>query len=51
MKQNYDDIINLSRPKSNRVKMSLKNRAAQFASFKSLSTHSENDNFNKNNKL
>ena len=30
---NYDDIINLSRPKSNHPKMSLYQRSAQFASF------------------
>ena len=32
----YDDIINLSRPKSNHPKRPITARAAQFASFKSL---------------
>lgn len=35
----YQDIINLSRPKSKRPKMSRMNRAAQFAPFAALSGH------------
>lgn len=34
--RNYDDIINLSRPKSNHPKMSLYQRSAQFAPFAAL---------------
>lgn len=37
----YNDIINLSRPKSNRPSMSLIDRAAQFGSFQALTGHSE----------
>jgi len=33
---NYDDIINIKRPLSSRVKMSLNDRAAQFAPFAAL---------------
>ena len=38
---NYDDIINLKRPISKRERMSLENRAAQFAPFSALSGYSE----------
>ncbi len=37
----YQDIINLKRPKSNHEKMSIINRAAQFAPFAALSGHDE----------
>ena len=37
----YDDIINLSRPKSTHPKMSLLDRAAQFAPFAALTTHGD----------
>lgn len=37
----YDDIINLERPISKRCKMSLENRAAQFAPFSALSGYNE----------
>ena len=33
---NYDDIINLSRPKSNHSKLSIEQRAVQFAPFAAL---------------
>lgn len=33
---NYDDIINLSRPKSNHKHMSIESRAAQFSPFSAL---------------
>ena len=38
---NYDDIINLSRPKSNRPSMPIDARAAQFAPFSALTGYSE----------
>lgn len=34
----YDDIINLSRPKSNHPKMSIEQRSAQFAPFAALTS-------------
>ena len=34
----YDDIINLSRPKSNHLKMSIEQRSAQFAPFAALTS-------------
>lgn len=34
----YDDIINLSRPKSNHSKMSIEQRSAQFAPFAALTS-------------
>lgn len=37
----YSDIINLSRPKSKRLPMSLHDRAAQFAPFAALSGYEE----------
>lgn len=37
----YDDIINLNRPKSIHPKMSLYDRAAQFAAFAALTTHGD----------
>ena len=37
----YDDIINLSRPKSNRPPMSIDARAAQFAPFSALTGYNE----------
>ena len=37
----YDDIVNLSRPKSNRPSMSIEARAAQFAPFSALTGYSE----------
>ena len=37
----YDDIINLSRPKSNRPSMSIDARAAQFAPFSALTGYNE----------
>ena len=37
----YDDIINLDRPKSRRIAMSIENRAAQFAPFSALSGYNE----------
>lgn len=37
----YEDIINLKRPKSKHPKMTLTNRAAQFAPFAALSGHGE----------
>ena len=37
----YDDIINLERPISKRCKMSLENRAAQFAPYAALSGHAQ----------
>lgn len=36
MINNYNDIINLSRPVSKRPKMSLEQRSAQFAPFAAL---------------
>jgi hypothetical protein len=41
MNDNYDDIINLPRPKSMRQPMPLINRAAQFAPFAALNGHSD----------
>lgn len=38
---NYDDIINLKRPDSKREKMSINDRAAQFAPFSSLQGYEE----------
>ena len=38
---NYDDIIDIERPKSMRPKMSLKDRGAQFAPFAALTGHKE----------
>jgi len=35
----YEDIINLSRPKSNREKMSMSDRAAQFSPFAAVVGH------------
>ena len=40
-KHNYDDIINLNRPKTHRKQMSNYNRAAQFAPFAALNGHSD----------
>ncbi len=37
----YDDIIGLNRPVSNRTKMSIENRAAQFAPFSALTGYNE----------
>ena len=37
----YDDIINLTRPKSNRCPMSIEARAAQFAPFSALVGYDE----------
>lgn len=37
----YDDIMNLSRPKSKHEKMSLLNRAAQFAPFAALNGYED----------
>ena len=37
----YSDIINLSRPKSNRPSMSIEARAAQFAPFSALTGYGE----------
>lgn len=37
----YDDIINMKRPQSKREKMSIENRAAQFAPFSALSGYNE----------
>lgn len=37
----YDDIIELDRPVSNRGKMSIENRAAQFAPFSALTGYNE----------
>ncbi len=36
MRNNYNDIINLSRPVSKRPQMSLEQRSAQFAPFAAL---------------
>ncbi len=41
MKEDYEDIINLTRPISNYKKMSIENRAAQFHPFKALTGHEE----------
>ncbi|MBP3920223.1 MAG: hypothetical protein J6D28_01520 [Bacilli bacterium] len=38
---NYDDIINMDRPISNRPKMSLYNRAAQFSPFSALTGYND----------
>lgn len=38
---NYDDIMNLERPISKRTKMSINQRAAQFAPFSALTGYSE----------
>ena len=38
---NYDDIIHMKRPVSRREKMSIENRAAQFAPFAALTGHDE----------
>jgi len=38
---NYDDIIHMKRPVSRREKMSIENRAAQFAPFSALSGYNE----------
>lgn len=38
---NYEDILYLPRPKSYRKKMSIENRAAQFAPFAALTGHKE----------
>ena len=37
----YDDIINLDRPRSNHLKMSLENRAAQFSPFAALTGYDD----------
>ena len=37
----YDDIINLKRPASRRMPMSITNRAAQFAPFSALTGYDE----------
>lgn len=37
----YDDIINMKRPQSKRDKMSIENRAAQFAPFSALSGYND----------
>lgn len=37
----YDDIINMKRPQSKRYKMSIENRAAQFAPFSALSGYND----------
>ena len=37
----YDDIINMERPQSKREKMSIENRAAQFAPFSALTGYNE----------
>ena len=37
----YDDIINLKRPASRRIPMSITNRAAQFAPFSALTGYDE----------
>ena len=37
----YDDIINIKRPQSKRDKMSIENRAAQFAPFSALSGYND----------
>ncbi len=39
--ENYDDIINLSRPKSKHPRMSLHQRSAQFAPFAALTGYEE----------
>lgn len=37
----YDDIINLDRPRSNHLKMSLEKRAAQFSPFAALTGYDD----------
>ena len=37
----YDDIINMKRPQSKRDRMSIENRAAQFAPFSALSGYND----------
>jgi len=37
----YEDIINLERPKSNRMPMSIENRAAQFSPFAALTGYED----------
>ncbi|MBO4394938.1 MAG: hypothetical protein J5819_01150 [Eubacterium sp.] len=40
-REKYADIIDLSRPESHRKKMSMENRAAQFAPFAALTGYHE----------
>lgn len=49
IKNKYSDIINLSRPKSKYKKMTLANRAGQFASFAAVVGH--NDSISEKNRF